>query len=188
MFHILHKLAQVAFYGLLAGLGAVLYQQRSVLHPVVDYYQAWQIHRENPRQDRESISGQVIKVTGEYAFQMKSAQGLLFNFQLTGFEPITATNRADEAAAVLKEECKSRLTELILSNEVRVAPSFLSPLRTGLGVVYRGETNVNAVLVEAGLARPNRNYLKGLTRDELYEMFRAERKAREEKRGVWSVP
>ncbi|MBM3839540.1 MAG: hypothetical protein FJ398_16545 [Verrucomicrobia bacterium] len=186
MFHILHKLVLVVFYGLLAALGALLYQKRSVLHPAVDYYQAWQISRENPGQDRESVLGQVIKVTGEYAFQMRTAQGLLFNFQLTGFEPIAATNRSDEAAAEFKEQCKSRFTELILSNDVRVAATFLSPLRTGLGVAYRGETNVNAVLVEAGLARLNRNYLKGLARDELYDLLRAERKAREQGLGLWN--
>lgn len=185
MFHLLRKIVLLIFYGLLIGLGVFLYQKRAVLNPVLDYYDAWEISREDPRKDRETLAGEVIQVTGAYSFQLQNQQGFLFNFQLTGFDPISPSNRLDAAASELKDESQMRLARLILSNEVRVAATFLSPQRTGLGVVYRDETNVNAALLEDGLARLNRHYLKGLTRSELYEMLQAERKAKEQKLGIW---
>ncbi|MBI4658146.1 MAG: thermonuclease family protein [Verrucomicrobia bacterium] len=185
MFHLLRKLSLLIFAGLCVWLGIFVYQKRSVFSPIIDLAEALEASRERPRQPMESVSGKVLGITGEYSFQMKAEAGAVFNFQLAGIEPISSGGGAEKSVARLKQESRAYLTQRILSNSVRVAATFLTVQRAGLGVVYAGETNLNAALVEAGLARLNRSYLKSLPLGEIYPLLRAERKAKERKLGFW---
>lgn len=185
MFFALRKLVLVALAGLLGTVGFFLYQKKSALTVFADFFEALKMTKDSPRREFDSVAGEVIKITGQYSFQMRTEPGLLFNFQLTGLEPIEARDASDEEKQRLEEESRILLSRLILSNHIRVDPTYIGEKRTGLGLVYVGETNINSALVEAGLARLKRKYLKGLSVGELYQMFRAERKAKDSKFGIW---
>ena len=95
-----------------------------------------------------------------------------------GLPPARHRTWRRQPPAKLRDDARTRLSQWVLSNHVRVEATSLTEQRTGLGVLHVGATNVNAALVEAGLARVNRNYLKGLPLDQLYAILRAESIAR----------
>jgi endonuclease YncB( thermonuclease family) len=53
-------------------------------------------------------------------------------------------------------------------------------------VVYLDKTNVNAKVVESGMARVNRKFLKALPVAEQYALLCAEKKAQETHAGLWA--
>ena len=94
-------------------------------------------------------------------------------------------NVRDKRQRELKQETKSCLSGLILSNQVKVDLISTNETHGGLGIVYLNNTNINLRLVELGLARINREYLKTLPVKEQYTFLHAEKKA--EERGTWDL-
>jgi endonuclease YncB( thermonuclease family) len=78
-----------------------------------------------------------------------------------------------------KDPVKARLSELVLSNEVQVILTWVDESRRCLGVVHLGRTNVNGWLIESGLVKLNRDFIKTLPLLEQYALIRADRRANE---------
>jgi len=184
MFHFPHRLVILAFFGVLLALGFYVYQKRAIFDPLVDLAEVIRL----PRTSRtvSQLTGKVVKVGNDYTFQMKEDQGVNYSLRLTGLEaPEVEEGNTNEVKA-LKESAQETLTQMILSNRVRVDLTFITEQRGGLGVAYLGETNINAALAEAGLAKVKREYLKGLPWKEQYRLIRAESKAQAKQSGIWN--
>jgi endonuclease YncB( thermonuclease family) len=187
MFHTLRKIVFLILFGLLACFGAYVYHKRAIFNPLVDLVEVWQIHRKNPTRMVGQLTGQVTKVGDELGFHVKSEQGPTYSLRLAGLEPPgDQSEKPKKAKDPIEVEARTILNRLILSNHVRVDLTFMSEQRSGLGIAYRGETNINAAIAEAGLAKVKREYLKGLPWKEQYKLVRAERKAQEKQSGLWS--
>lgn len=184
MFHVLHRITVTLFYACLAGVAFFIYQQRAVFHPVLDFSTALMIRKESDPLAAAEALGAVTKVSDVAAVQLKSTDGFIYNIRLGGlaFPADQMTNKTEIA---LREEATSKLRTLLMSNQVHVHFTFLSDQRAGVGQMNLGPTNVNAWLVAEGLAKPKRQYLKGLTLQQIYALIRAERVAREHERGIW---
>lgn len=190
MFHTLRKIVIRLFAlcvsGLVVGVGAFVYEKRAIFDPVADFIEVLKLPAGS--KSLEQVSGQAIKVMDDYSFQLKDDRGQLFSFRLVGLAPLPPQNAANKTATDFRQETESALRGLVLSNQVRVAVTFLNERRTGLGIAYVGETNVNAAMVEAGLGKVKREFLNGLPRQEQFALVRAESKAREKKAGLWKEP
>ena len=106
-------------------------------------------------------------------------------FRSTGLEAPPAAAARDQAARRLFLLSKTNLSELVLSNRVRIAMTYLSPLRAGAGIVRQGTNNINVRMVESGLVRVNRESIRELPVPEQYRLVAAERKAQEQQLALW---
>lgn len=177
MFHRLHRIAVILLIGLPFALGWYLYQKRSVFSPVTDFYQALKLSGGKFDNDREIVSGEVIRLSENYAFILKNDEGETLHFRLTGIEaPYSQNLRIQNVAAVLTKS-REEMSALTLSNRVQVALTYQDRNQSGLGVLYIGETNVNALLVRRGLAQVKREFLQGVKLTDVYALLRAERAA-----------
>lgn len=165
----------LVFIGLVAWFGSFLYQKRSVVYPALDYYQATRIPDESKMAG--AVTGEVAQVIDGRSFQLKTAGGTDFVIGLTGLELPEKEIAVQKGEDGKGPEAVELLSRLILARQVRVELTFISERRSGLGVVFFGDTNINAALVEAGVAKVNRQYLKSLPVKERYALLRAARKA-----------
>jgi endonuclease YncB( thermonuclease family) len=185
MFYALRRFVIVLFWCGVAAFIAVVYQKRAVFNPALAFGEALVMRSESTPKSLTPISGKVIKIVDSSIFQLRADEGgTLYSIGFAGVvgPPVYSTNKTDLA---IKDEIVAMLNRSILSNHVQIDLTFLSEKRVGLGIVYLGTTNINASLVEGGLGRVKREYLKGLGVNELYTFLRAERVARHQERGFW---
>lgn len=161
--------------------GWFLYQNRSIFSPLNDFAEALQLWEGKSKAERKFVNGEVTQISENYTIRMKDENGDIFNFRLTALEAPSVRQTSFERVSSLLSAAQEKLSELILSNHVQVAVTHLDADQNGLGVIYWGKTNVNALIVELGLAQLRREYFRDLKLSELYALLRAERAAREAK-------
>lgn len=184
MFHTLHKIAVAIVFAFLACVGFFIYQHRAVFDPGTDFVRALWIRQESPPQIIAEVSGDVVQVIDPSSFQLQADSGYHYSVGLGGLEFPSGYSQ-DPEDLELRRAAKTNLSELILSKRVQVQFTYISPQRSGTGIVYSGNTNVNAAMAQAGFAKPKRQYLKGLSLKHLYALIRAERAAKDQKIGIW---
>lgn len=177
MFFILHRLYTVSWISLILAVSAWLYVRSGVSEPIVAWYQVWQNTQGTATRSVERLTGKVTRVIDGTSIIVRSADRQLYSVGLVGAARLTnaAPTKAPKHPEI--DPGKARLNELVLSNEVEVLLISLDPQHRGLGVVKLGETNVNALLIESGLAQLRRDFIKGLPVREQYTLIRAGRKA-----------
>ena len=181
-------------YAALAALCFYVYQKRAVFHPVADLAEVILIRQESDVREAGSLSGKVVKVTASDTLQIRTPDGLTYQIRLAGLDtpqepnvhPYYRKNPSLAEAFAKSERTRTNLAQLVVSKDVRVELIVLTEQRSGLGIVYAGKTNINAALAEAGLAKVNRQYLKGLALGQQYSLVHGERKAKEKQRGLWA--
>ena len=174
-------------WGLLLLGGWTLYANREVFRPLVDLVQ---VYREmtlvpTPQPVIGQMTGQVIQVTGADTFRVKNAAGTAFHFRVDGVDAPQFLDAQTREQGRLWTQCRTNLSSLILSNQVRIDITATNVNRGGFGVVYLNGTNLNLKMVEAGTARINPNYLKTLPLKEQYAFLVAQKKAQELHLGIW---
>jgi endonuclease YncB( thermonuclease family) len=187
MFHTLRKVVIGLGFGLLIGVGIYLGVRWELFHSLMDLVEVVQMKEKGQPRKLEPLTGRVIQIVDDHSFRLRNNQGMVYVFQLTGLDSPAAPKATNEIIRGLREDSKSHLTQLILSNQVEILVTYLSEQRSGLSLVYLGQTNVNAAMVEGGLARLNREYLQGLPFKEKYALVRADSKARRQKAGLWKL-
>src|SRR2546421_2599040 len=173
MFHTLHRIEVLIFWGLLLFLAVQVYRKRAVFYPLVDLVDAIRIKDGFEQRKVGEVTGQVVRVLDGDTFQIKDEAGRTCNIRLTGLDA-PDIRRTNEAALLLARESKTNLSRLILSNRVRVEITYSNRPREALGIVYLGDTNVNASMVASGLATAKRDFMNGLPLKERYALIRAE--------------
>src|SRR6185437_1700179 len=178
MFRTLHKIYVGILWVIALGAVALLYQQRSVFYPLVDLVDALR-PGDGLKQERcGELSGQVARVLSGDLLELKDDRGNFHRIRLTGVAaPEYQMN--DRAAMRRAERSRSELGHLILSSRVRVELTFTNESGGGMGIVYTGVTNINALAVESGIVRVKRDQMNGLPLKDRYALVQAGRTARE---------
>ncbi|MCF7765261.1 MAG: thermonuclease family protein [Verrucomicrobia bacterium] len=176
----LHKLTALLMISLPFVLGWFLYQNPAILSPIRAFSEALQLWEGTTDSEREVIKGEVTEVSDNYTLNLRDREGAMFKFRLTGVEAPAPENLKSSNIALLLANASKELNEIALSNQVQVAVTYRDAAGNGLGVLYVGKTNVNALMVRRGLGQVRREYLRGLELGELYALLRSERAAREQ--------
>jgi endonuclease YncB( thermonuclease family) len=177
MFHFLHKVYLLAWVALITGGALLLYPRSGISEPLALTIDVLKNSEGLPGKTLENLSGTPIQIYDGASFMMRGSDSQLYTIGLVG---VTAPPPSSPPARRQNDPAtrsKAHLSELILSNEVQVALTWMDPHSRGLGIVRIGKTNVNAAMVESGLADLNRAYIKGLSWPSQYVLLRAERRA-----------
>src|SRR5262245_48308266 len=161
MFRQLHKLSVWICWLIVLALLGVLYHHRSLFYPLVDFVDALQVHEGLEQQKSGEMTGKVARVLSGDMFVLKDARGRHCTIRLTGVEapPYDLNNREAQSRAVAS---KTNLTELVLSNEVRVELTYTNDSHGVLGIVYVGTNNINIKAIETGNVQAKRENMRGL--------------------------
>lgn len=180
MFHFLHKCYRAGLWVLAAGFAFWIYQNRLAFTPVVDAVDAARPDEGFSQAQLGVVTGQVVRVLDGDTIRLQVVGGGPLTVRLTGLDApdIQQTNRAELRRAI---ESRTNLSQLVLSNLVRVEITYSNMPGNALGIVYLGETNVNAALIASGWAHLRRGLLNGLPFGAQYTLLRADRRAAERK-------
>jgi endonuclease YncB( thermonuclease family) len=176
MFNFLHKVYLLGWSVLIIGGVLWLYPRSGIPERLAVAAELWSMHDETPTRSLEQISGVPIQIVDGGSFTMRASNNQLYTIGLAGVNapPVRSTQAKTDPG----EQSRALLSDLILSNEVDVALSWVDPQFRGIGLVRAGAINVNAEMVESGLVRLNREYLRGLPLREKYALVAAERRVR----------
>ncbi len=177
MFYILHRIYVVSWVVLVVGALVWLYPRAGLSEPLLDWYAVWQNGGAPGGKPVAELSGTVDHVFNGVSFTMRGPDRQLYTIGLAGVVLPPSGQKPAPVERDRSEQTKDLLSSMILSNEVRVVATWLDPLRRGVGVVYLGSTNVNAAMVESGLVRVKREYMKSLSWRDQVALLRAERTA-----------
>lgn len=185
MFWFLHYAAKAGIALALIGAGAWLYAQRAVLAPAEEWVETLR------RAETETLpivgesSGRVIRVPSGDTLIVRGTNGTKVSYRIAGVlgPPSSRHPRSDRAAVFRRSQ--DFLRGIALSNEVRIAYTFMVPEGSGVGGVYLGETNIGVPLLREGMAVVHDRSLKSLPVKDQVLLLAAEKEAREGKRGVW---
>ena len=156
-----------------------LYPRTGISEPLLDWYAVWQNEPGPTVQPVAELSGTAIRVLDGSSFTLQTTNRGLYTIGLLGVTAPVVTPKSTAAELDRAQKSQNLLGGLILSNDVRVAATWLDPLHRAVGVVELGQTNVNAAMVQSGLVKLKKAYIKGLPWRDQYALLRAERKAHE---------
>lgn len=177
MFHFLHRIYVLSWVTLIVAGVVWLYPRTGVSEPLLDWYAVWQ-NKPNPTaRSVGELSGSVNKVMDAASFALRGSDGRLYSIGLLGVIPPAAGHNAAELRSA--ERGKALLKDLVLSNEVQVTLTWMDPHRRGVGIVYVGDTNVNAAMVQSGLVKLKPEFIRSVRWRDQYSLLRADRKARQ---------
>jgi endonuclease YncB( thermonuclease family) len=187
MFYTIRKVILCTIWGLLLLGGWTLYANREVFRPLVDLVRVSKEMTlvQTPQPIIGQITGQVVQVTGADTFRVRNDAGTVFHFRIDGVDAPQLGDAQTRKQTHLWTQCRTNLSSLILSNQVRIDITGTNQNRGGWGVVYLNGTNLNLKMVEAGRARINPNYLKTLPLKEQYALLTAQKNAQELRLGIW---
>src|SRR5262245_7613852 len=184
MFHLLHRLVQVLFYSALVATGVYVFQQREWFEPVIDQLEIWRNRSEDQKKVIQEIGAEVTKVIDGNTLQIKGVPGLPY-VRLAGIDAPSLRNMNHKTEYFQGLESKTNLSELVLSNTVQIRILHTNQFGYASAVVFTESTNVNARVVELGMARLNPKLVAGLPTRERKAVQRAEEKARQRQAGLW---
>jgi endonuclease YncB( thermonuclease family) len=185
MFHTINKALKILVALLFLASLVFLYQQRHWFEPVLVMADILR-HRGDQRDSvPKEISGHVISVQSGDTFQLKTEAGSVYTTRLTGLLSPSYARFQTPQERERFQTSRDYLSDLILSNHIRVSLTYSGNNLSGLGIAHLNSTNLNVALLEAGMTELNRDYIKNLPVLDQYALIRAELKARTENRGIW---
>lgn len=189
MFYAIRKVILTACVGVVATctawVGLYFYQHRELAAPLINYAGRWKEGKAEPPRASVQLRGKVIKVLDGNTLQFRGPSGFIYTFGLTGVEVPNPKDKTNQIERKLGQESKDHLSALIASQPITADVTYFNQNRSGLGVIYLGNTNVNLAMVEAGMAKVNETFIKNLTLQEQFALVTAQKKAREQKLGIW---
>src|SRR5438046_1647466 len=139
MFFLIRKIVIVTFWVLALLVGVVIYEKRALFAPVVEFVQIAREMTFVPKERAEvgEMVGNVGQVMGPDLFRIKNRAGGTYYFKLEGVHTLEAWQLQTKQQRKLWELAKTNLSELILSNQVRIDVTATNQNLGGLGIVYR---------------------------------------------------
>lgn len=187
MFWFLHYAVKV-FIGLAcAGMLVLLYVNRHWFAPADAWVQTLRRTHTETLPILGEVTGRVVRVPAGDTVSVRGQGGPAQNFRIAGIlaPPYARNPLSDEAKAFRRT--RDFLVSLVLSNDVSVAYTYLTPEGGGgIGGVYLNGTNVAVPLLSAGLVLVHDPSLKGLPLVDQVQLLAAEKAARETRAGFWS--
>jgi endonuclease YncB( thermonuclease family) len=177
MFHTLHKVYVTTWVVVLFGAVVWLYPRTGISEPLMDWYAVWQNHPKDTVKPSTELSGTVVRVTDGATFTLQTPDRKLYDIALLGVVPPAVPANARHPETEPARRSRAQLSDLVLSNEVQVALTYLDAQHRGVGIAHLGDTNVNAAMVESGLVKLKPEFIRSLPWHEQYDLLRAERRA-----------
>lgn len=164
-----------------------IWQERGIWQPLVDWVEI-QRHTEAPKVTPvvEQVRGKVTWVEDGTTFVVHGVTPRPYKFRLTGLEVPDPRDPADANVRAQGRLCQAYLGNLISNRTVRVDVTFMARDHSGLGILYAGDANVNLALVEAGMAKVNPQYIKGMAWLDQKALMLAQANAQSHKQGLWA--
>lgn len=170
----------------LLGCGALLYANRAVFLPAQEWVETLRRAETETLPIVGEAQGLVIRVPAGDAVIVRDGQGAKVSFRIAGvLGPPSSRHPRSERAAVFRRS-QEFLRSLALSNDVRIAYTFMVPEGGGVGGVYLAGTNLAIPLLREGTVIVHDPSLKSLPIQEQILLLTAEKEARESRRGVWA--
>jgi endonuclease YncB( thermonuclease family) len=189
MFWFLHRACIAAFWCLWLAAAGVVYEQRAALQPVFDYAGLVWRHGLGATRELPRLEGKATMVFAGDSFQFVDASGYGFNYGLAGVAAPHAGRDDSSEEKRLADQSRANLLQLLAGQHVTVTVTLANPqTRTGLGLVRRGGTNINAAVLAAGQGSLNPRQIQMLPLADEFELLRAELQARRVRVGIWSEP
>ncbi|MGV3771883.1 MAG: thermonuclease family protein [Verrucomicrobiales bacterium] len=185
MFYAIRRIIKFFVLLFFVCVGVVMYQNRHVFEPVGIWYEVYQNNGFKKGEALPVVSGAANYVTDSRTFQLKRAKMPLFIVRLAGLDEPNLRPTSVEAAKA-EAEGKKILKELIEGEVVNVDVTY-NANNSGLGICYRGQTNINLHLIKEGIAQLKPEYIKPLPAKLQYEFFHARRVAMKKNKTVTST-
>lgn len=185
MFHTLRRLILFGCAAMILGAGYVLYRNREVFEPAADFIELWRESQGKRRDFIGVLEGEAVRVIDGATFQLKAGDGQYYNLRLAGVDPYSWQDPKTRRTTKMAGASRTNLSQLILDQPVRVELTFTNTERSGLGIVFCQDQNVNVQVIEAGMARLKLDWIKTLPLSHQHRLLTAQQKAQELKVGVW---
>lgn len=129
--------------------------------------------------------GQIVKVLdGNWVF-VKIPEGFVYGLRIRGLlAPTLAVLLSDDTLKMGKAS-KAFLEELALRKDMRFQPIDMGDNRYGQGYIEFQGKSIVLPMIQAGMARLNREELTHFSKEALWELLRAEYEARQSEIGIW---
>lgn len=131
--------------------------------------------------DFRTIEGVVRKVSDEDTIAVATRGGKMFHIRLYGIDG-PEIRHGEKPGQPFGEESKAALEAMILGKKVRINIMDTDHYKRMVGMVYLGTLNVNEEMVKQGWAWAYGEYY---VEPFLSDFIRAERRAKENRRGLW---
>lgn len=188
MFWFLHYAVKTLIAVAIAGLLWFAYDNRHLLSPAQD----WVNTLERADLERLEVLGtntaRVVRVNSGDTLTVGEKRSDRLEFRIAGVVAPPYNRHRHTPSWKSYEDSRRQLESLVRSNEVSVAYTFLVPRAGGVGGVYLNGTNVAISLLESGMAVVHDPSLKSLPLTDQVLLLAAEKRAREDKRGIWNDP
>jgi endonuclease YncB( thermonuclease family) len=187
MFWFLHYSVKAVIALGIVGIGVVLYINRHWFTPADEWVETMRRVKTEPLPVLGVTTGRVVRVPTGDTVVIQPDAGPPQNFRIAGITvpPYSRNPLSDEAR--VHRETRDYLSRLALSNDVRVAYTFLAPGELGgIGGAYLESTNLAVPLLASGMAIVHDGSLKGLPVIQQVLLLAAEKEAREAGRGLWT--
>lgn len=186
MFWFLHYAVKVGIGVALIGMGAWLYANRVWFAPAEEWVETLRRAETETLPIVGEANGRVVRVPAGDSVIVRDDQGAKVSFRIAGvLGPPPSRHPRSERAAIFRRS-QDFLKGLAISNEVRIAYTFMVPEGGGLGGVYLAGTNLAVPLLREGMVIVHDASLKSLPIQDQVQLLAAEKEAREARRGVWA--
>lgn len=137
-----------------------------------------------------TVIGTVTKISDGDTIHLNAPEQTKLRVRLYGIDaPETEkvnshTGRVSKPGQPYGEEAKNALESKIMGKQVKLDILDIDKYRRMVGRIYLGERNINLEMIREGYAEAYIEYLKAPYKSKFLE---AEREARSEKKGIWSL-
>lgn len=174
MFYAIHRAIKFALFCCLLWVGWKLYEHRHVAEPALIWYEVWDNggFREKPM---PTVIGVVERALNSQTFTLKTTN----NAPRLNVRLLALREPSREAALDMLEKEKKRrdaLEKLVKGKEIVLHISYENFNNVG-GIAFLGKTNLNAWLVQQGLAFTDKELVRGYTKEIQYQMLWSKRHA-----------
>jgi endonuclease YncB( thermonuclease family) len=185
MFWFLHYAVKVGIGAALIALGAWLSAQRVWFAPAEEWLETLRRAEVETLPIVGEATGRVIRVPAGDSVIVRNELGATVTFRIAGVLGPPPSRHPRSERAVVFRRSQEFLKALAISNDVRIAYTFMVPEGSGLGGVYLAGTNLGIALLREGMAIVHDASLKSLPIQDQVQLLAAEKEAREARRGVW---
>ncbi len=137
-----------------------------------------------------TVNGTVTKVSDGDTVNLETPEQTILKVRLYGIDAPETEKVNNRTSAISKtgqpygEEAKNALEKKVMGKKVKLDILDIDKYRRMVGIIYIEDRNINLEMVREGYAEAYIEYLKVPYRKEFLE---AEKEARSDKKGIWSL-
>lgn len=183
MFLFLNRVMRMGVVGLWIAGGYWVWTQRDVGRPFLDFVLLLDAAGWKEPAALSTMEGTVTKVVTDTGVFVKDGEGKTWSFGLVGVYPTSQDPRLMEFVG----ETKTKLSEQLVNQPVRIAIVSVNAQRAGFGYLYPGTNGLGLAveMISEGRWRFHEESARVLPLMEQVRLHAADRKARAREVGIW---